>query len=301
MGGMTAVAGLGGTLTGLGLLVATAGWRRRTVDRLPARSTSGLGLRLRRLSLRQTAAIVVVPLVVLAVTGWPVLAGWTLVGVLLLPRLLGGRRRSVRRLDRLAALADWTRRLASVLTAGAGLEQAIETTVRTAPGPIAADISRLAGRLRGRQSTRTALLAFADELDDPTGDLVVAALLLAAERRGRGLTRVLERLAGTVEAEVAMRRQVDADRATPRTTARYVTAITLITAALLIVTRRSYVAPFATAAGQLMLGLIGLIFAAAFGWMANLTTDNPGARLLPASRPDGKLLASPADSGRWTS
>ena len=60
-----------------------------------------------------------------------------------------------------------------------------------------------------------ALRAFADDLADPTGDLVVAALMLAADRRGRGLTRVLEGLAVTVEAEVALRRQVDADRATP--------------------------------------------------------------------------------------
>jgi tight adherence protein B len=119
---------------------------------------------------------------------------------------------------------------------------------------------------------------------------------LAADRRGRGLTRVLENLAVTVEAEVAMRGQVDADRATPRATARYVTIITLATAGLLVLTRRAYVTPFSSATGQLMLALIGLVFAAAFGWMATLTADKPGQRLLPATRPDGKPvpMASPA-------
>ena len=62
---------------------------------------------------------------------WP--AGrWS--ACVLLPRLFGSRREAARRLERLAALAEWTRRLASVLTAGAGLEQAIAATTHTAPG-----------------------------------------------------------------------------------------------------------------------------------------------------------------------
>ena len=288
MGGIAAVAGLGGTVAAVGLLLAIAGCRGVGADRIRPVADDRFGRWVRSLSWQQAVAIVGLPLLVLAVTGWPVLAGWTLVGVLLLPRLFGSRREAARRLERLAALAEWTRRLASVLTAGAGLEQAITATTQSAPGPIAADVTRLAGRLRSRQSAAAALRAFGDDLADPTGDLVVAALLLAADRRGRGLTRVLEGLAATVEAEVALRRQVDADRATPRATARYVTIITLVTAGLLVLTRRTYVQPFSTATGQLMLALIGLVFAAAFGWMATLTADHPGQRLLPASRPDGK-------------
>jgi Flp pilus assembly protein TadB len=288
MGGMTAAAGLGGAVAGLGLLLAAAGWRGVGANRIRPMEEGRLSRWVRGLSWPQAVVTVGLPLVVLAVTGWPVLAGWTLAGVVLLPRLFGSRREAARRLERLAAVAEWTRRLASVLTAGAGLEHAIAATTNTAPGPIAGDVTRLAGRLRSRQPAAAALRAFADDLADPTGDLVVAALMLAADRRGRGLTRVLEGLAVTVDAEVALRRQVDADRATPRATARYVTIITLVTAGLLVLTRRSYVQPFSTATGQLMLALIGVVFAAAFGWMATLTVDHPGPRLLPASRPDGK-------------
>lgn len=294
MGGLTAVVGAGGALCGLGVLVAAAGWQRPTGGRVRRPKVTRFGLWSRGLSWRQVAAMVVVPVVVLAVTGWPVLAGWSLLAVVLLPRLFAGRRRAARRLERLAALSEWTRRLASVLTAGAGLEHAINATTPSAPQPIADEVSLLAGRLRGRQPATVALRTFADELADPTADLVVAALMLAADRRGRGLSRVLERLAVTVDAEVAMRRQVDADRATPRATARYVTLITLVTAALLVLLRRSYVAPFSTATGQLMLLLIGLVFAAAFGWMASLTADRPAARLLPASRAAKSLAASGA-------
>ena len=87
-------------------------------------------------------------------------------------------------------------------------------------------------RLRARWDTETALRAFADELDDATGDLIAANLILGARRRGAGLASVLEGLAESVAADVRARRQVEADRAKPRATARWVT---LISASVLVV------------------------------------------------------------------
>ena len=69
--------------------------------------------------------------------------------------------------------------------------------------------------------------AFADELDDPTGDLVAANLILGARRRGAGVASVLEALAESVAADVRARREIEADRAKPRSTARWVTIITV--------------------------------------------------------------------------
>jgi hypothetical protein len=52
---------------------------------------------------------------------------------------------------------------------------------------------------------------------------VAATLILGAHRRGPGLAAVLDDLAGTVAEEVRIRRGIEADRAKPRTTARWVT------------------------------------------------------------------------------
>ena len=82
-------------------------------------------------------------------------------------------------------------------------------------------------RLRARWVTEEALRAFADDLDDATGDLVAANLILGARRRGAGLASVLEGLAESVAADVRARRQIEADRAKPRATARWVTLITV--------------------------------------------------------------------------
>ena len=139
-----------------------------------------------------------------------------------------------------------------VLTVGIGLEQALVATLRSTPAPISRRGQRLVARLRARWDTETALRAFADELDDATGDLIAANLILGARRRGAGLASVLEGLAESVAADVRARRQVEADRAKPRSTARWVT---LISASVLVVLALSgtYVEPYRSPIGQVIL------------------------------------------------
>ena len=50
-------------------------------------------------------------------------------------------------------------------------------TARTAPAPISDDVATLSARIAARTPTETALRRFADDLDDPSADLVVAALI----------------------------------------------------------------------------------------------------------------------------
>ena len=54
------------------------------------------------------------------------------------------------------------------------------------PRRSAPEVTRLVARLRARWDTEDALRAFADELDDATGDLIAANLILGARRRGAG-------------------------------------------------------------------------------------------------------------------
>src|SRR3546814_11588197 len=92
-------------------------------------------------------------------------------------------------------MEEWTRSLSGVLTVGIGLEQALVATERSTPSAIRPEVQRLVARLRSRWNTEEAIRAFADELDDATGDLVAANLILAARRRGAGLSRGLDSLA----------------------------------------------------------------------------------------------------------
>ena len=125
-------------------------------------------------------------------TGWVVAVPVLPAAVLGLPALLmvSSADRQIARMD---AIAEWTRNLSGVLTAGQGIEAAIQASLRSTPDAIRPEVARLVGRMRSRWSTEQALRAFADDLDDATGDLVCAALILGAAKRGDGLARVLHR------------------------------------------------------------------------------------------------------------
>lgn len=215
-------------------------------------------------------------------TGWPVAAGITAVTVAGLPVLLSTGRTAQAAIDRVEAVQEWTRRLADVLAIGVGLEQAIATTVRTCPDAVRNEVTALAARLDARWPTEAAVRAFADDLDDATGDLVAAALILGARRRGPGLSRVLTAVADSVAEEVATRRRVEAERAKPRATARAVTVITLAVIAVGAL-NGTYLRPYGIPLGQLVLAAISGGFVAALVWMRALTLTPPAPRILKKS------------------
>src|SRR5205823_1925013 len=118
---------------------------------------------------RQLWIALIVCLIVMAVTRWPVLTLLAAFGVAGLPSLFRGRRSEARQIDRLQGIADWTRRLADVLVAGMGIEQALVSSARVAPPPIETEVAALAAHLRARHPLEECLHKFEDALDDPTG------------------------------------------------------------------------------------------------------------------------------------
>ncbi|GAA4101060.1 hypothetical protein GCM10022214_78290 [Actinomadura miaoliensis] len=237
-------------------------------------------LRSRR-PLAEGSAAAIAAAVTWAVTGWPVAALGVAAATVALPRMLGGRS-AQRRLARLEALEAWTRQLADVLTAGRGIEDALLSSADDPPAPIAAEVTALRRRLEYRTPTDAALRAYADDLAHPVGDTIVAALLIASELRGRGLHQVLTALADTVAKQVAMEREIDAERATHRTTAVWVVAaLGLYTAFALF--NRDYVAPFGTFTGQLTLTVVALLYAATLWWLHRLASPARSFRFLPPS------------------
>lgn len=219
-------------------------------------------------------------LIAVMVTGWAMALLLVPIAFVGLPALLSSGPAQTR-IGRLEAMEEWTRSLAGVLTVGVGLEQALVATMRSAPAAIAPEVTRLVARLRARWSTEQALRAFADELDDSTGDLVASNLILGARRRGAGLASVLDGLAESVAADVRARRQVEADRAKPRATARWVT---IISASVLVVLAVSgtYVEPYRSPFGQVI--LVGLLaaYVSLLVWMKRMAIGRELPRFLGA-------------------
>lgn len=270
------VPALAGALVVGGLIALVVGLRPSPVVERPSRprQVQTITKRTRMLLLGGFAAGVVAFLV----TGWVLALLVVPVAFVGLPILLSSSS-AAHRIERLEAMEEWTRSLSGVLTVGVGLEQALVATLRSTPAAIAPEVTRLVARLRARWVTEDALRAFADELDDATGDLVAANLILGARRRGAGLASVLEGLAESVAADVRARRQVEADRAKPRATARWVTLISVGVLVILAVSG-TYVKPYQSPLGQVILVALLAMYVATLIWMKRMAIGRAMPRFL---------------------
>jgi tight adherence protein B len=275
-----------GALTVLGIIGAGLALRPYTPAPKAPRVPSPLQRRLTGLSPRSRVALAVslgVGVLLALLTGWLAAVVILPAAALGLPYLLSAPPAEAR-IRRVEAMEEWTRSLAGVLGAGVGIEQALTATLRSTPEPIKPEVTALVARLRARWDTEVALRAFADDLDDVTGDLVAANLILAARRRNRSLASVLQGVAESVAEDVASRRRVEAGRAKPRGSARLVTAFSLVVLLILAFTG-DYIAPYRTPVGQIVLVFLLVAYAAGLLWMRKMAEGKPLPRFLgPAAR-----------------
>ncbi|MPZ79674.1 MAG: pilus assembly protein TadB [Actinophytocola sp.] len=276
----TALMGLLGAGVGLGLLLIVAGWRGAPL-RVPrwARRPASHGGPDPHLA-RWLLAAGGVGIVVAVATGWLVggiLAAMATAG---LPRVLGSNTQHVRTVARIEAIASWSEMLRDTLSAAAGLEQAIVATASTVPEAIRPEINELTFRLERGDRLAPSLRHLAEQLADPTADLVISALVLASDQQARQLADLLGELAAETREQVSMRLRVEAGRARTRTSVRLIVGVTLAFAAGLVVLNRGYLTPFDSALGQLMLALVGGLFTIAFWWLGRMAQYQNPARFL---------------------
>jgi tight adherence protein B len=261
--------------TGLGLLAVVRLSRGMSaLPRIQLRSS------LDRMSARQFGVALVAGLVALLITRWA-LAGLAAAAVVYLwPRLFGGGRAGRRQLEKIEALAAWTESLRDTATAAAGLEQAIPATVGAAHALLRAPVRDLAARLDGRVPLPEALARFADDVDDPAADMVVAALSLNARQRAGGLERILTSVAASSRTELEMRRKIEHERRALRRQAQWIALTVLGFVALQALFARGWLEPYSTPLGQLVLTIVAAIFIGAFVRMRSLSNAEVEARFL---------------------
>jgi tight adherence protein B len=298
--GRTAVVALLGAGVGLGLFLVVLG----LVPRKPGPS-AGVGLTTwlrdrgwnRRDVVARVGGTALAAVVTAVATGWVVGAVLVAVGCWFLPRVLGPDVGHARRVARIEAVATWTEMIRDTLSAAAGLEQAILATAPLAPAPIREEVAVLAARLDRGVRLVPALRRLARDLADPTADLVVAALVIAAEQQARQLTDLLGALAATARERASMRMRVEAGRARSRTSVRVVVGTTTAFAVAVVLLNRPYLAAYDSVTGQAVLLGVGLLFAAGFGWLRSIAVVPEPGRLM--SDDDGEPSGrDPVGSGR---
>lgn len=290
---------LAGALTGGGVflfVVAIRGVRPR-----PGRPSGRSREELLRTLTTRTGLAVIFGVAALVLTRWPVagigtgllVLGWNTFG--------GGAADERRAMARLEALAAWTESLRDTIAGAVGLEQAIPSSLRAVAPVLQPHVRTLVDRLHTRVPLADALRRFGDDLDDPSADLVVAALILNARLRGPGLRDMLGALATSARAELDMRRRVEANRRTTRRSVQIVVGVSVGTALLLAVFNRSYVATYDSVTGQLVLAVVVGLFALGFLWLRRLARYEMPQRFLTSAETDrpGVPGEVPETVARW--
>lgn len=248
--------------SGVGVLLVVAGLTGRPL-------LDGVGSGLKRIAggtrpLR-LASVAAAFLVVAGITGWVVGGLLAALAVLALPGVLGGKRNRERAIARTEAIASWTEMIRDSIVAASGLEEAIVATAPVAPAPIASEVRTLVRRLE-HQRLPEALVSFGEDLDHPSGDLVVAALVIAARMEASDLSSLLSRLAEATRGEARMRIRVEVGRTRVRTATKVIVGVVIAAIAFLTLVNREYLAVYDDAGGQIVLAVVGGIFAVG-GWL----------------------------------
>jgi Flp pilus assembly protein TadB len=269
---------LAGLLVAGGLVAAVAAVRGVSV--LFSGSPSVRGSRPPRVTPLHLGALATGVLALLT-TGWPVAALAAAAGVVFVPQVLGGGKASKQLIARSEALADWTRRLADLISSGAAgsTPEALRRSLSSAPEAIAPAVSNLVTRM-GPRGVEPALRQFAREVDDPAADKIAMVLILRERNGGPGLAEVLTALATDLDDRSRMVREVEAERAKPRANMRTIVVVTLVLVVGMVLFARTFLSGYSTPLGQVALLLDVAIFGTALRWMRRLSDPPRSPRVL---------------------
>lgn len=265
---MTALAALaGGGFAASVCLLISAIWPAPTRARQPGRITK-LAVDLRATAPQRVWVAGGLGLTVALITRWPVAviaattAGWFI-------PLPGQRARRTSAEGRTEAIALWTEMLRDAAGTARGIEGMLTATAPSAPVAIRTEVLRMARRLE-YEPIDVALDGLAHDLAHPIGDLVVTALRLAATAGAKRVRLVLDDLATAAHQEASMHRRVDVARQRPRTTMQLVAVIVGVFIGGLLVFSRSYLHPYSTPLGQLVLAVVAVYWALGLMWMSRM-------------------------------
>ncbi|QGN34567.1 type II secretion system F family protein [Microlunatus sp. Gsoil 973] len=273
-----------------GVIMVVIGLRRRPdVRRPPRREAESLGRLWARITRRPPGeagrrrdlillAAVIAGFVLAAATGWLIMivvapaVAWVLPLILVPPR--------DRDVILLEALDRWVRNLSAALPTGKSVPDAIRLSGRTAPDAIAEPLGGLITRLNNRWDSRDALMRFADDLDSPDADTVIAALILAADRGANGAALTLSELADSIQSQLKGRREIATERAKPYIVVRQVTVITAVTLGAAFLFARAFFEPYGTGLGQVILAVLIALYLGSLLLMRRRATPPKRQRIL---------------------
>jgi tight adherence protein B len=198
------------------------------------------------------------------VTGTPLVAFVPGAAAVMLPRTYYGRRRAARLRELQAAWPDGLRDVGASLVAGRSLAHALDTLAATGPPSLRAAFARFPA-LAQMLGPVAALEVVKAELADPTSDRVIEVLILAQERGGPIVARILEDLVVATTKDVKVLDEVESEGLEMKLNARAVLVMPWLVLVALTIRAGAFRDFYSSAAG-LVVVLVGAALCALGAW-----------------------------------
>lgn len=214
-------------------------------------------------------AVPIVFAVTLTITGWIVVSVSVAVLVSAIPGIGRPYIQPRNEQELVDGIATWTEQLRDTLAGAHGLEQAIVATSIHAPHVLQAHVKKLASFI-GYGPLEEGLRRFGDDLNNSTGDFVVAALVTASQHQARDLGMLLTQIAQCARDESKMRSRVWVGRARTRSAVKIIATVIVVFIAGLFTFNRTYLQPYSSINGQIVLSIILTVFAMSLSLMQSM-------------------------------
>jgi hypothetical protein len=205
----------------------------------------------------------------LIVTGWIVVAVSVALLVAAIPGIGRPYIQTRNEQELVDGIATWTEQLRDTLAGAHGLEQAIVATSVHAPLVLQAHVKKLASFI-GYGSLEDGIRRFGDDLDNSTADFVVAALVTASQHQARDLGMLLTQIAQCARDESKMRSRVWVGRARTRSAIKIIATVIASFVLGLFTFNRTYLQPYSSIQGQVVLSIILGVFAVSLSLMQSM-------------------------------
>jgi tight adherence protein B len=218
------------------------------------------------------------------VTGTVLVASVPAFAAATLPRAYFGRRRAARLRELQAAWPDGLRDVSASLAAGRSLVHALNTLAVTGPAPLRDAFARFPARAR-MLGPVAALEVVEAELADPTSDRVLEVLILAQERGGPIVSRILDDLVVAVTKDVKLLEEVESEGLEMKLNARAVLVMPWLVLVALTVRDGAFRDFYSSTAGLVVVVVGAALCALGAWWIGRLGRAHEERRVFGAPHP----------------
>ena len=214
-----------------------------------------------------------------AVTRWPVAAvGAAAISYVIASTIAGSGAHNAA--ERAEGVAIWVETIRDLVEGGAGLETAVMMACKSAPDALVEELAELVLEVESGRAVRESVARASGRISNTTADIAVSVLVLTMGGQASRPAEVLGQIAAHAREEVARIGEIEAARASAGTTMTMVMALMGLGVGGFLLFGRSYLEPYGTPVGQLVLAGVLAVMLGAFMWMRSLIAIKEHSRII---------------------